>query len=164
MDLLHRDSSECAKSELDLFYLPPTQVSIEKSQWVEHRPLASIGENSNVIKFMVNGTGEEYVDLSETYLHLNFQVFNKDGTPLVAVVEQIIAYGRRIVQIMIQATDLAQLLYRGHPSRKKRGPRKISIWPPFSKMAAMGYPEILFFTLNGQQMVEKDNYEIDFMF
>ena len=25
-------------------------------------------------------------------------------------------------------------------------------------MAAMGYPEILFFALNGQQMVEKDNY------
>ena len=73
------------------------------------------------------------------------------------IVEQIIAYGRRIVQIMIQATDLAQILYRGHPSRKKRGPRKISIWPPFSKMAAMGYPENVFFALNGQQMVGKDN-------
>ena len=69
---------------MDLFSLPPTQVSIEKSQWVEHRPLASIGENSNIIEFLVNGTGEEYVDLSETYLHLNIQVFNKDSTPLVA--------------------------------------------------------------------------------
>ena len=72
------------------------------------------------------------------------------------VVEQITV---RIFQIMIQATDLAQILYMGQPSRKKRGPRKISIWPPFFKMAAMGYPEILFFALNGQQMVEKDNYE-----
>ena len=71
MALLHRDSCEWAKSELDLFSLPPTQVSIEKSQWVEHHPLASIGEKSNVIEFLVNGTGEEYVDLSETYLHLN---------------------------------------------------------------------------------------------
>ena len=79
------------------------------------------------------------------------------------LVEQIIAYDRRIVQIMIQATDLAQILYRGHPSRKKRGPRKISIWPPFSKMAAMGYPEILFFAWNGQQMLEKDNYENRFL-
>ena len=75
------------------------------------------------------------------------------------IVEQIIAYGRRIVQIMIQATDLAQILYRGHPSRKKRRPRKISIWPPFSKMATMGYPENVFFALNGQQMVGKDNNE-----
>ena len=31
--------------------------------------------------------------------------------------------------------------------KKNRGPRKISIWPPFSKMAAMGYPEMLFFVL-----------------
>ena len=75
------------------------------------------------------------------------------------LVEQIIAYGRRIVQIMKQATDLAHILYRGQPSRKKCGPRKISIWLPFSQMAAIGYPEILFFALNGQQMVEKDNYD-----
>ena len=78
-------------------------------------------------------------------------------THLDTVVEQIIAYVRRIVQIMIPATDLAQILYRGHPLRKKRGPRKISIWPPFSNMAAMGYPEIIFFALKGQQMVKKDD-------
>ena len=65
-------------------------------------------------------------------------------------------YVKRIVQIMIQATDLAQILYGGHPLRKKRGPRKTSISPPFSNMAAMGYPEILFFALKGQQMVEKE--------
>ena len=34
------------------------------------------------------------------------------------IVEQIIAYVRRIVQIMIEATDMVQMLYRGHPSRK----------------------------------------------
>ena len=56
----------------------------------------------------------------------------------------------RIVQIMMQATDLAQILYGGHFSRKESGPRKISIWPPFSKMAAMGFPEMLFFALNWQ--------------
>ena len=78
------------------------------------------------------------------------------------IVEQIIAYVRRIVQIMIQATDLVQILYRGQSSRKKRGPRKISIWPPFSKMAAIGYHEILFFALKGEQMVEKDNYDGEF--
>ena len=78
------------------------------------------------------------------------------------LVEQIIAYVRRIVQIMIQATDLVQILYRGHSSRKKRGPCKIPIWPPFSKMAAMGYHEILFFALKGQQMVEKNNYDNEF--
>ena len=29
-------------------------------------------------------------------------------------------------------------------------------------MAAMGYPEILFFAIKGQQMVEKDDYDNDF--
>ena len=62
----------------------------------------------------------------------------------------------------MQATDLAQLLYRGQISRKKRGPRKISIWPPFSNMAAMGYPEILFFAFKAQLMVEKDDYDYEF--
>ena len=81
---------------------------------------------------------------------------------MLVVVKQIIAYVSKIVQIMIQATELAQILYRGHPLRKKSGPRKISIWPPFSNMAAMGYPKILFFALNGQQMVEKDNYDNKF--
>ena len=64
--------------------MPPTQVSIDKSQWVEHRPLASISESSSMIEFLVNGTGEEYVDLSKTYLHLKIQVKNKDDTPLQA--------------------------------------------------------------------------------
>ena len=93
--------------------------------------------------------------LPYTYIHIVLCTYEHLGI----LVEQIIAYGRRIVQIMIQATDLAHILYKDQPSRKKRGPRKISIWPPFSKMAAMGYPEILFFYLNGQQMVEKDNYD-----
>ena len=84
------------------------------------------------------------------------------GQGSICLVEQIIAYVRRIVQIMIQATDLAHILYRVHPLRKKRGPRKISIWPPFSNMVATGYPEILFFALKGQQMVEKDNYDDEF--
>ena len=56
----------------------------------------------------------------------------------------LVAYVRRIVQIIMQATDSAQILYWGHPPRtKKRGPRKISIWPLISNMVAMGYPEIL---------------------
>ena len=62
----------------------------------------------------------------------------------------------------IIAYDLAQILYRGHSSRKKRGPGKISIWLPFSNMAAIGYPEILFFAIKGQQMVEKNNYDNEF--
>ena len=83
---------------------------------------------------------------------INIESGLKSGTAPWHIAEQITV---RIVQIMIQATDLAQILYGGHNSRKKRGPRKISIWPPFSKMAAIGYLEMLFFALqmsvNGQK-------------
>ena len=36
----------------------------------------------------------------------------------ISLVEQIIAYLIRIFQIMIQATDLVHILYRGHPAGK----------------------------------------------
>ena len=51
----------------------------------------------------------------------------------------------RIFQIMIKVSDLPQILYMGHSSWTKCGPRKIPVWPPFSKMVAMGYPKILLF-------------------
>lgn len=38
MSFLHTHSSECLKSELDLFSLPPTQTSIESSQWIHYKP------------------------------------------------------------------------------------------------------------------------------
>ena len=102
-------------------------------------------------------------NLAKLNRYLRVTINSKFGTVLYQdtykIVEQINAYVRRIAQIMIQATDLAQILNRGHPSRKNRGPRKISIWPPFSNMATMGYPEILSFALKGQQMVDKDNYD-----
>ena len=35
--------------------------------------------------------------------------------------------------------------------KKKRGPHKISIWPPFSKMAAIGGPGMVFLSKNGRK-------------
>ena len=42
MKLLHEQSSQCLRSELDLFSLPPTQTAIDGSQWVEHSPVSTI--------------------------------------------------------------------------------------------------------------------------
>ena len=33
MEAMHKDSCACAKSELDLFSVPPTQVEMEKGFW-----------------------------------------------------------------------------------------------------------------------------------
>ena len=62
-------------------------------------------------------------NLAKLNRYLRVTINSKFGTVLYQdtykIVEQINAYVRRISQIMIQATDLAQILNRGHPSRKK---------------------------------------------
>ena len=83
MTLIHPESCECAKSELDLFTVPFTQTSIDDSKWVEYLPLNSVTENSGPVEFMLSGSGQEYVDLSETYLHVVVRITNTDhGTDL----------------------------------------------------------------------------------
>ena len=81
MALLHQQSCECVKSELDLFSVPPTQTSIEHGQWVEHHPLATITDHGP-IEFSISGSGEDYVDLANTFLFVRAQIVNADGTNL----------------------------------------------------------------------------------
>ncbi|XP_050449695.1 uncharacterized protein F54H12.2-like [Cataglyphis hispanica] len=73
MSFLHTHSSECLKSELDLFSLPPTQTSIESSQWIHYKPVTSLSDDSP-IEFVIPGHGEEYLDLTHTMLSLRVRV------------------------------------------------------------------------------------------
>ncbi|XP_074098900.1 uncharacterized protein F54H12.2-like [Cotesia typhae] len=69
MSFLHVHSCECAKTELELFTLPPTQTTIESSQWVHYKPISSLTDNSP-IEFVVQGQEDEYIDLAHTMLRL----------------------------------------------------------------------------------------------
>ena len=80
MDFVHSKSAECSKSELDLFQVPPTQVSLDKGHWVEHQPVSSVSEHGP-ITFLSPGT-EEYIDLSKTILVVRAKVTKADGTNL----------------------------------------------------------------------------------
>ncbi|GFU07963.1 uncharacterized protein F54H12.2 [Trichonephila clavipes] len=66
-----RGSPECVKSELEreLFHLPATQTAIERGQWVEFHPLSNVFDGGPV-EFHISGSGEEYLDLSQTQLFL----------------------------------------------------------------------------------------------
>lgn len=75
MAFLHAHSCECVKSELDLFTLPPTQTTIEHSQWIQYKPLSSI-TNDSPIEFTVPGTSEDYLDLAHTMLKLQVSLYN----------------------------------------------------------------------------------------
>lgn len=83
MAFVLKDSPECAKSELELFSLPPTQTVIERGQWVEFHPLANVSEGSPV-EFNVSGSGEDYLDLSQTQLYVKAKILKGDGKPLTA--------------------------------------------------------------------------------
>ncbi|XP_063989931.1 uncharacterized protein F54H12.2-like [Diachasmimorpha longicaudata] len=67
MSFLHSHSSECVKSELDLFTIPPTETCIENSQFVYYNPVSTLSDDAP-IGFIVPGHGEEYIDLAHTMI------------------------------------------------------------------------------------------------
>lgn len=71
----------CLKSELDLFNNVPIQLGIESSSFLEIHPVASLTDESP-IEFYVSGTGENYIDLAHTMLHLRIKITKANGTNL----------------------------------------------------------------------------------
>ncbi|GFT24440.1 uncharacterized transposon-derived protein F54H12.3 [Trichonephila clavipes] len=81
MAFLLKDSPECAKSELNLFTLPPTQTVIEKGQWIQFHPIANVTDGGPV-EFLLSGSGEDYLDLSQTQLYVKAKILKNDGKVL----------------------------------------------------------------------------------
>ena len=110
MKLLHEQSSQCLRSELDLFSLPPTQTAIDGSQWVEHSPVSTI-TSSSPIEFIVSGSGEDYMDLNNTLLEVkacikttNVNVSSATTTyPYRAYIETHLNYGTDAKKSRLQA-------------------------------------------------------------
>ena len=87
MALIHKQSQFCAKSELDLFTVPPTQLSIDKNFIVSYQSATPL-KGTGPLEFHVDGC-DDFTDLSQTMLHVNVQIINADGKPLDA--EDIVA-------------------------------------------------------------------------
>ena len=81
MALVHPNSCECTKSELDLFEVPHTQTSVEHGYW-EQKGLTSTLTDQGPYKFAVSGAGDEYIDLANTYLLVEAQIVADDDTAL----------------------------------------------------------------------------------
>ena len=81
MALVHENSCECTKSELDLFGVPPTQTSVEHGYW-EQKGLTSTLTDQGPYEFAVSGAGDDYIDLFNTYLFVEAQIVNTDGSNL----------------------------------------------------------------------------------
>ena len=78
MAYVHPYSKRCEKSEVDLFSIPPTQLSLEKGRWIDYRPLSSVQNNDSAITFVIAGT-DEYLDLSKTILVVEGKVIPGTG-------------------------------------------------------------------------------------
>ncbi len=79
MALVEPHSCPCAKSELDLFSVPMTQLEIEHGDWVEYGTVATISD-TGPIEFAVMSAGQDYIDLANTYLYIKAQVTRGNGT------------------------------------------------------------------------------------
>ena len=77
MNFVHSKSGECTKTELDLFSIPPTKVSLEKGLWIDHQPVSSVSDGGP-ITFLSPGT-EDYVDLAKTILVVRAKVTKANG-------------------------------------------------------------------------------------
>ncbi|GFU59978.1 uncharacterized protein F54H12.2 [Trichonephila clavipes] len=78
MTFLLKDSPQCTKSELNLLAVPPTQTVIERGHWVQFRPIANVSDGGP-IEFVISGSGEEYLDLSQTQLYVTAKILKSDG-------------------------------------------------------------------------------------
>ena len=81
MSYVHPYSKRCEKSEVDLFSVPPTQLSLEKGRWIDYRPLSSVENPDSAITFLIAGT-DEYLDLSKTILYVEGKILKSDDTSL----------------------------------------------------------------------------------
>ncbi|XP_073404145.1 uncharacterized protein F54H12.2-like [Dendrobates tinctorius] len=81
MAFIHDASVECMKSELDIFQIPPTQVSVEKSIFIEVQPIAALVDNAP-LEFFISGSGEYYYDLNNTLLYISCRVVKQDNSAI----------------------------------------------------------------------------------
>ena len=103
MAFVHENSCECAKSELDLFTIPPTQTSIEMSTFCDYHPLTSLADGTP-IEFEIGGTGDDYIDLANTFLYLKVKLRRADGTDLHA--DDVVAPTNYILHGLFSQVDI----------------------------------------------------------
>lgn len=69
MAFINSHKGVTTKSELDIFATPPTQTSIESGATLCFRPISALSDTAP-IEFLVTASGDEYIDLAHTTLHV----------------------------------------------------------------------------------------------
>ena len=74
----HEQYTQCMRSELELFSLPPLQISVDEGQWVEYNSVSTI-TSSAPIEFVVTGSGDEYINLNKTLFEVKAVIKRTNG-------------------------------------------------------------------------------------
>ena len=83
MAFLHTHSNECMSSELDIFFLPATQTSIESSSFMHYKPVSSLGDDGDSsLEFLVPSASEHYLDLAHTMFYIQAKILPISETDL----------------------------------------------------------------------------------
>ncbi|XP_061179056.1 uncharacterized protein F54H12.2-like [Saccostrea echinata] len=81
--MLQPDSCACGMNNLQLFQVPPTNIALEDSKWEEYYPISStLDSDTAPIEFEIKGQGDQYLDLSQTYVQMVCKFTKDDGTNL----------------------------------------------------------------------------------
>lgn len=79
--LIDENSCEGLLSELDLFSVPSTQVSVLNSPYKQYHPVNAVTGNAP-LEFHITGGDEDFLDLYNSFLYLSFSIRRPDGTAL----------------------------------------------------------------------------------
>lgn len=81
MKIIDNSSAPSTKTELDLFTVPPTQVAVEKTRWLEV-PLSNACTNEGPYEFHIP-TSPHMLHLFKNYVFLEMRIVHPDGGALV---------------------------------------------------------------------------------
>ena len=110
--------------------MPPTQVSLEKGQWIDHQPVSSIADGG-AITFLSSDT-DDYLDLSRTILVVRAKVTKANGANLIAdekvgVVNNFLHSLFRKVNVFLKEKKLTPVMgISGNPPKLWSGSKAIS--------------------------------------
>ena len=79
MEFIHAESAPCAISQLELFGANATCVQVKRSKDVPHFSVNAVTNETNMLEFLIQGSGEQYLDLMKMKLYLKCTITYDDA-------------------------------------------------------------------------------------
>lgn len=110
-------SKDVLSSDLDLFLTPPTDSGVEQVEWVDYRPVSTVGLNG-VVEFRIPGSGMHYIDMKRTLLYWKSNPLPETGSdfdPSIALSDKLLPVNNTLHSVFNQVdVTLNQKLVSSH--------------------------------------------------